>query len=107
LPDDEHIVDEANIANHALALLRKIDERAERMADDLRDLKVRLPSVEANLAAMNSRMGRFEARLERIERRLELPKRRPNEPARPIPNAVHRTSLQASLRRRGVRPSTG
>jgi predicted nucleic acid-binding Zn-ribbon protein len=64
LPDDEHIVDEANIANHALALLRKIDERTERMADDLRDLKVRLSSVEANLAAMNSRMDRFEARLE-------------------------------------------
>ena len=66
------MVDEANIASHTLALLRKVDERTERMAEDLRDLKVRLSSVEANLAAMNGRMDRFEARLERIERRLEL-----------------------------------
>jgi hypothetical protein len=66
------MVDETNIAGHTPALLRKIDEQTEHIAEDLRDLKVRVSSVEANLAAMNGRMGRFEIRLERIERRLEL-----------------------------------
>jgi chromosome segregation ATPase len=66
------MVDETDIASHTLAILRRIDERTERMAEDLHDLKVRMSSVEANLAAMNRRMDRFESRLERIERRLEL-----------------------------------
>jgi septal ring factor EnvC (AmiA/AmiB activator) len=65
------MVNETDIASHTPALLR-IDERTERVAEDLHDLKVRMPSVEANLAAMNRRMDRFESRLERIERRLEL-----------------------------------
>lgn len=64
------MVDAPDIAGHALALLRRIDERTERMAEDLHDLKVGMSSVEANLAAMNRRMDRFESRLERIERRL-------------------------------------
>jgi hypothetical protein len=72
LSDNAAMVDETNIAGHTLALLRKIDEQTEHIAEDLRDLKVRVSSVEANLAAMNGRMGRFEIRLERIERRLEL-----------------------------------
>ena len=66
------MVDETDVASHTLALLRRIDERTERMAEDLHDLKVRMSSVEANLAAMNRRMDRFEMGLERIERRLEL-----------------------------------
>jgi septal ring factor EnvC (AmiA/AmiB activator) len=66
------MVGQTDIASHTLALLRKIDERTEHMAEDLHDLKVRMSSVEANLAAMNRRMDRFETRLERIERRLEL-----------------------------------
>ena len=66
------MVDETDVASHTLALLRRIDERTERMAEDLHDLKVRMSSVEANLAAMNRRMDRFEMHLERIERRLEL-----------------------------------
>jgi chromosome segregation ATPase len=63
---------DASIASHTLAILRKIDERTERMAEDLHDVKVRMSSVEANLATMNRRMDRFEERLDRIERRLEL-----------------------------------
>jgi hypothetical protein len=66
------MVDEADIASHTLTLLRRIDERTERMAEELHDLKVRMSSVEANLAAVNRRMDRFEMPLERIERRLEL-----------------------------------
>jgi hypothetical protein len=61
-----------DIPNLTLALLRKVDERTERMAEDLHDIKGRMSSLETNLAAMNPRMDRFETRLERIERRLDL-----------------------------------
>ena len=58
--------------NIVLVLLRKIDERTERMAEDLQDLKVRVTSVEEGLAGVNRRLDRLEGRVERIERRLEL-----------------------------------
>ena len=58
--------------NLVLALLRKIDARTERMADDLQDLKVRVTSVEEGLAGVNRRLDRLENRVERIERRLEI-----------------------------------
>jgi hypothetical protein len=45
-----------------MAILRKIDERTERMAEVLHDLKVRMSSVKANLAAINRRMDRFDGR---------------------------------------------
>jgi archaellum component FlaC len=55
-----------------LVLLRKIDQRTERMADDLQDLKVRMTSVEGGFAGVNRRLDRLEGRVERIERRREL-----------------------------------
>jgi archaellum component FlaC len=58
--------------NVVLVLLRKIDERTDRMANDLQDLKVRVTSVEEGLAGVNRRLDRLEGRVERIERRLEL-----------------------------------
>ncbi len=58
--------------NVVLVLLRKIDERTERMADDLLDLKSRVTSVEEGLAGVNRRLDRLDSRVERIERRLEL-----------------------------------
>jgi archaellum component FlaC len=58
--------------NVVLAILRKIDERTERMADDLPDLKVRVTSVEEGLAGINRRLDRIDNRVERIEHRLEL-----------------------------------
>jgi septal ring factor EnvC (AmiA/AmiB activator) len=58
--------------NIVLAILRKIDQRTERMADDLQDLKVRVTSVEEGLAGVNRRLDRVEMRLDVIERRLEL-----------------------------------
>ncbi|MBZ0140845.1 MAG: hypothetical protein K8H87_13895 [Pseudorhodoplanes sp.] len=58
--------------NVVLVLLRRIDERTERMADDLQDLKVRVTSVEEGLAGVNRRLDRLEGRMERVDRRLEL-----------------------------------
>ena len=55
-----------------LAILRKIDQRTERMAEDLYDLKTRMTSVEEGLAGVNRRLDRLEVRVERIEKRLEL-----------------------------------
>ncbi|HEY0327875.1 MAG TPA: hypothetical protein VGC77_02155 [Rhodopseudomonas sp.] len=58
--------------NLVLSLLRKIDQRTERMAEDLQDLKVRVTSVEEGLAGVNRRLDRIEGRVDRIERRLEI-----------------------------------
>ena len=58
--------------NVDLVLLRKIDERTERISDDLQDLKVRMTSVEEGLAGVNRRLDRLEGPVERIKRRLEL-----------------------------------
>ena len=55
-----------------LALLRKIDQRTERMAEDLQDLKTRVTGVEEGLAGVNRRLDRLEIPVDRIERRLEL-----------------------------------
>jgi len=58
--------------NLVLTLLRKIDARTERMADDLQDLKVHVTAVEEGLAGVHRRLDRLENRVERIERRLEI-----------------------------------
>jgi archaellum component FlaC len=58
--------------NIVLVILRKIDQRTERMAEDLHDLKVRVTAVEEGLAGVNRRLDRLETRVERIEKRLEL-----------------------------------
>jgi archaellum component FlaC len=58
--------------NIVLAILRKIDQRTERMAEDLHDLKTRVTAVEEGLAGVHRRLDRLEVRVERIEKRLEL-----------------------------------
>jgi archaellum component FlaC len=58
--------------NLVLVLLRKIDERTGRIAEDLHDLKVGVTAVEEGMAGVNRRLDRLEIRVERIERRLEL-----------------------------------
>ena len=58
--------------NIVLQILRRLDQRTERMADDLHDLKVSMTSVEEGLAGVNRRLDRLENRVERIEGRLEL-----------------------------------
>ena len=58
--------------NLVLQLLHRIDERTMRMAEDIHDLKVRVTSLEENMAVLNRRIDRIEDRLDRIERRLDL-----------------------------------
>jgi archaellum component FlaC len=58
--------------NIMLVLLRRIDERTDRMAQDLHDVKVRVTALEEGLAGVNRRLDRLELRVDRIERRLEL-----------------------------------
>ncbi|MDP3078524.1 hypothetical protein [Bradyrhizobium sp.] len=58
--------------NIFLSILRKIDQRTERMAEDLHDLKVRVTPVDEGRAGVNRRLDRLEHRVERIEKRLEL-----------------------------------
>jgi len=58
--------------NIVLAILRKSDQRTERMVEDLQDLKVRVTSVGEGLAGLNRRLDRLDNRVERLEKRLEL-----------------------------------
>ena len=58
--------------NLVLRFLRRIDDKLDRVIDDVRELKVRMTSVEENLASLNRRFDRLEVRVDRIERRLDL-----------------------------------
>lgn len=58
--------------NLILQMPRRIDQKVDRLIDDVGDLKVRLTSVEEGLAGVNRRLDRLEMRTDRIERRLEL-----------------------------------
>ena len=58
--------------NIVLTYLRRIDEKVDRVIDDMRDVKVRLTAVEEAIVGVNRRVDRIEARLDRIERRLNL-----------------------------------
>ncbi len=65
--------------NLILALLRRVDEKLDRLGEDMGDVKRRLTSLENQVATLHGdfagqsvRIDRIENRLERIERRLEL-----------------------------------
>ena len=65
--------------NLVLVYLRRIDEKVDRVLEDMRDLKHRVSSLEAqvanvhgDMAAMSLRIDRVGARLDRIERRFDL-----------------------------------
>jgi predicted nuclease with TOPRIM domain len=58
--------------NLVLRYLRRIDDKLDRLVDDVRELKIRMTAVEENLASLNRRFDRLEVRVDRIERRLEL-----------------------------------
>ena len=65
--------------NLTLIILRRIEmrmtnmeEKLDRMGDDLRDVKVRLSSMDENMAVVQRRLDRLDDRLDRVERRLGL-----------------------------------
>ena len=58
--------------NLILQLLRRIDTKVDRLAEDIHDIKVRLTAVEEGLAGVQRRIDRLELRVDRIERRLDL-----------------------------------
>ena len=55
-----------------LRYLRRIDEKLDRLLDDVRDLKVRMTASEESAAGMSRRLDRIESRLDRMDRRLDL-----------------------------------
>lgn len=59
-------------ASLVLRYLRAIDEKVDRVAGDVREIKTRVGLLEQQYASVSSRIDRIEGRLERIERRLEL-----------------------------------
>ena len=58
--------------NVVLAYPRRIDEKVDRVIDDVRDIKVRVMNLEEGQAGIQRRLDRVEARLDRIERHLDL-----------------------------------
>lgn len=64
------MVDEPD--NIVLRYLRRIDEKLDRLQDDVQDIKIRMTNVEEGLAGVNRRLDRLDERVLRVERRLEL-----------------------------------
>ena len=58
--------------NIVLAMPRSIDAKLDRIADGVRDLKVRQTATEEAPAGVNRRLDRLKMRAERIEKRLDL-----------------------------------
>ena len=58
--------------NITLVDLRRIDQKIDRLMDDVSDLKIRMTSVEDGLAGVNRRLDRMESRMDPVERRLDL-----------------------------------
>jgi hypothetical protein len=57
--------------NVVVVYLRRIDEKADRVIDDVRDIKFRVTTLTKGKLVSNAE-DRVEARLDRIERRLDL-----------------------------------
>jgi chromosome condensin MukBEF ATPase and DNA-binding subunit MukB len=62
--------DESN--NLVLHYLRRIDEKFDRLIDDISDLRRRLNAVEERVVGITRRLDRRDVRRERVERRLDL-----------------------------------
>jgi chromosome condensin MukBEF ATPase and DNA-binding subunit MukB len=58
--------------NLVLVYRRRIDQKIDRLSEDVSDLKIRLTNVEEGMAGINRRLDRAESRLDRIERRIDL-----------------------------------
>ena len=67
------------VTNLSLDVLRRIEERMpamaqklDRVANDLHDVKLRMSSMDENMAVVHRRLDRLDDRLDRVERRLGL-----------------------------------
>ena len=58
-----------------LAVLQRLDEKLDRVIDNVRDLQRRMSSVEESLTGFQRVLDRVEMRLDRIERRELMPER--------------------------------
>jgi hypothetical protein len=58
--------------NVVLVYLRRIEEKVDRVIDDMRDIKFRVTNLEEGQAGLQRRLNREEARLDRIVWRLDL-----------------------------------
>ena len=56
--------------NVVLVCPRRIDEKVDRVIDDVRDIKFRVTNLEEGQAGIQRRLDRVEPRLDRIERLL-------------------------------------
>jgi DNA repair ATPase RecN len=59
-------------SNLTSRMLRVMDEKLDRLIEDVHDVKLRLTAVEEALAGVNRRIDCTETRLDRIEKRLNL-----------------------------------
>jgi hypothetical protein len=55
-----------------VVMLRRIDAKLGRIADGVRDLKIRQTATGEALACVNRRLDRLDVRVERIKKRLDL-----------------------------------
>jgi hypothetical protein len=58
--------------NIVLVMLRRMDEKLDRLGEDLHDIKVRATALEEAMAGVNRRLDRLEMHMDRIGRRLDL-----------------------------------
>ncbi|MBA4209968.1 MAG: hypothetical protein C0454_10605 [Parvibaculum sp.] len=58
--------------NLVLTYLRRIDEKVDRLAEDMREVKSRLGILESQYASLSNRLDRIDERVGRMENRLGL-----------------------------------
>ncbi|MEQ8325949.1 hypothetical protein [Parvibaculum sp.] len=58
--------------NLVLTYLRRIDEKVDRLAEDMREVKSRLGILESQYANLSNRLDRLDERVGRLENRLGL-----------------------------------
>jgi hypothetical protein len=58
--------------NLVLVYLPRLDEKVDRIGDDVRELKGRMTALEESVVGVQRRMDRLDLRLDRVEKRLDL-----------------------------------
>jgi len=62
--------------NILLAYMRRLDQKLDRLIDDVADLKLRVSGVEAEIGRLRIDIAGVNSRLDRLERRIDLLERR-------------------------------